>query len=556
MSLSQRYFAFLILVWGAASTVHGEDNPSIGPIAPLNEKVAWMPGDLGNPVSLEVTVMTPIGPGPFPLAVMNHGAGSVGEATTTRYHVSYSAYYFLSRGYAVALPMMRGFGESDGRIDVHGCRLEEVGLSSARDIRAVIDHITATEPAIDTTRVVMAGQSYGGWNTLAFGTLRFPRVVGLINFAGGVASPQCKDWTSQLPRSAASFGARTKTPSIWLYGDNDSIFPPSIWRAMYDRYTKAGGPAELVAYGNFMADSHNMLGFMEGLPIWTPKVDGFLARLGMPYKNIYPEYLPTEFPPPSHFATVDDIDAVPNLSTEGKTVYKTFLRATMPRVFVLSPSGFVGEFHGGADPVGRGLTSCRKRFNDCQVYAADNDVTWIPPVPVQAPPPSHFAALDDVDAVPYLNDQGKKTYRKYLQDPLPRAFVVAPSGMFGSFTGGFDPIARGLSACGQRAKGCRVYAVNNDVTWTRPTPAPPATHFAALTDERAVPYVTDGGRQGYLKFLAFGIPRAFVIAPDGAWSASRGGDDPVATAMQACEKEHQRCRLYAVDNDIVWPEAQ
>jgi len=72
-----------------------------------------------------------------------------------------------------------------------------------------------------------------------------------------------------LIAAAGYFGAHTKVPSIWFYGDNDQLFPVATWRGMYERYTKAGGHAELVAYGAFMTDSHQMLSFPEGLPIWA-----------------------------------------------------------------------------------------------------------------------------------------------------------------------------------------------------------------------------------------------------------------------------------------------
>ena len=45
-------------------------------------------------------------------------------------------------------------------------------------------------------------------------------------------------------------------------------------------------------------------------------------------------------------------------------------------------------------------------------------------LPRPAPPPSRFAALADVDAVPGLNEQGRALYRKFLAEPLPRAFLV------------------------------------------------------------------------------------------------------------------------------------
>jgi hypothetical protein len=66
-----------------------------------------------------------------------------------------------------------------------------------------------------------------------------------------------------------------------------------------------------------------------------------------------------------------------------------------------------------------------------------------------------------------------------------------------------------------------------------------------------VPYLNEKGRQGYQKFLTMKKPRVFVIAPNGAWSAS-AGKDPVASALKACGKANNECRVYAVDDEVVW----
>ncbi len=311
----------------------------------------------------------------------------------------------------------------------------------------------------------MAGQSFGGWNTLAFGTLNHPGVKGLVNFAGGMKPSDCRRPETSMAAAAGTYGARTNLRSIWFYGDNDKIFSPSTWRAMYDRYTAAGGKAELVAYGNFKQDSHNMLGSPEGLAIWVPRVDAFLDKVGLPSKPVYPEYLPAAFPPPTH-----------------------------------------------------------------------------------------YAGIDDINAIPYVKDQGRQLYQEFLTKPMPRVFVVGPSGVACIASGGYDPLRRALGVCRKQSRSCEPYAVNDYVVWVHPTPAPPPTHFASLEDRTAVPYINDEGRRNYQKFLTVRKPRAFVIAPDGAWSLSSRGDDPLVRAMETCSKTHQGCRFYAIDDDVVWTE--
>lgn len=93
---------------------------------------------------------------------------------------------------------------------------------------------------------------------------------------------------------------------------------------MHASYIAAGGVAELVAFGSFMNDSHNLLGFPEGLKIWAPRVDAFLDELGLPSAINYPEYLPVPISEPTHFAALDEVDAVPYLNDKGRERYRKF----------------------------------------------------------------------------------------------------------------------------------------------------------------------------------------------------------------------------------------
>ena len=84
-------------------------------------------------------------------------------------------------------------------------------------------------------------------------------------------------------------------------------------------------------------------------------------------------------------------------------------------------------------------------------------------------------------------------------------------------------------------------------------PVPPPTGFAPLDDEVTVPHVRETGRAGYKLYLAKQMPRAFAIAPNGAWGWAKGGDDPLRRALFNCNRSDQgECRLYSVDDQVVW----
>jgi hypothetical protein len=309
----------------------------------------------------------------------------------------------------------------------------------------------------------MAGQSFGGWNTLAFGSLGDPRVKGLVNFVGGMAISNCLQTGPVLARGAERFATTTRVPSVWFYGDNDSFFAKPVWQAMHQGYTSWGGRAELVAFGTFMKDAHALLAYPEGLKIWAPRVDRFLENIGLPAMVSNPQYLPHEFPEASGYAAIEDVAAVPYLDERGREFYKKFLERPLPRVYVISRFGYVGSFYGGFDPMGRGLKDCAARSRECQVYAVDDDVVWQRPTP--APPASDFAHVDDVAAVPFVSQSGREGYQKYLAMRRPKAFAVAPDGAWSAVSMGSDPVAMALENCGRTHQGCRLYAVDHSVVW-------------------------------------------------------------------------------------------
>ena len=89
---------------------------------------------------------------------------------------------------------------------------------------------------------------------------------------------------------------------------------------------------------------------------------------------------------------------------------------------------------------------------------------------------SGYAAIDDIDAIPYLSDRGREEYRKYLGWPTPKAFALASNGYFWSASGlkpkdpalPTDPTERALQGCERAAKmPCRLYAVNGSVVWVK-----------------------------------------------------------------------------------------
>jgi dienelactone hydrolase len=86
-------------------------------------------------------------------------------------------------------------------------------------------------------------------------------------------------------------------------------------------------------------------------------------------------------------------------------------------------------------------------------------------------------------------------------------------------------------------------------------PALPKSNFAALDDIAAVPYLSENGRSAYREYLAKLTPRAFAVAPNGAWCWAEDGENPGKRALATCQQESgQPCQLYSVDEQVVWPD--
>jgi dienelactone hydrolase len=353
--------------------------------AALNESVVMVPKKalLGS-VDLETTIYKPDGDGPFPVVVINHGKAPGDPRFQSRYRPAVAVRYFMQRGYVVVVPMRQGFSKSGGLYIDGGCNVEGNGRGQADDVKVALEYILA-QPYADKSRILIVGQSHGGWTTLAFGTRNYPGVKGLVNFAGGLRQESCAGWQGGLARAAGAYAAETQTPSLWFYGDNDSYFSPPTWQEMAARYSAAGGKNRVVAFGVFGSDSHSLFGSTKGQPIWQPEVTRFLAEINMPSQPLpaYARYGPglkTPTPPPSGFAAITEEPPLPFLSAAGKAGYKVFLGKEVPRAFAIAPAGAWGWAEGGDDPSKRALDNCNRRApGQCRLYAVDNDVTWTAP---------------------------------------------------------------------------------------------------------------------------------------------------------------------------------
>ena len=83
---------------------------------------------------------------------------------------------------------------------------------------------------------------------------------------------------------------------------------------------------------------------------------------------------------------------------------------------------------------------------------------------------------------------------------------------------------------------------------------PGASGFAAIANVAAVPSMGNSGSgvsDAYKAFLLLNKPRAFLITSDGRWGAVTDAD-ALDGLLKDCAKRAVKCRLYAVDDEVVW----
>lgn len=375
---SRRTVAWVALAWLVLGA--GVASAAETLAASMREEVIYIDKPGRGDVKLETTLFLPPGDGPFPLVIVNHGKSLGDPHFQPRARFLLPAREFLSRGYAVAVPMRQGFADSGGRYLGTGCDIEDNGKAQAVDVAATLSALSR-RPGIDASRTVVVGQSHGGLATLATGALRLKEVVGLVNFAGGLRLENCAHWQADLTSAVRDFGAETRVPSLWFYGDNDQVFDTDLWQGMFKAYSGAGGPARMVAFGIFRDNSHDMFASGAGLKIWVPEVRNFFRELGLPFDVKYRVVVAdheTPPPPPSRFAPIDDAARIPFVGKEGRAAWREYREAAPPKAFAVSPHGRWSYRYGDPAAMRVALERCAERETrePCQLYAVDDDVVW------------------------------------------------------------------------------------------------------------------------------------------------------------------------------------
>lgn len=243
------------------------------------------PATLGTH-QLEMTLMLPDGPGPFPVVVFNHGDIEIDHPSQRyrrRIREMAVSREFLRLGFAVALPARRGVGLSEG--------LYPRGFSSvdgdpgykarvhAPDIVAALKYLK-TRPEIDAARIVLAGHSAGGYSAMYLAGTQPEGVIGVIDFSGGRTDSTSSSGPGYLNRMMvdgfAEFGRQIRVPTLWVFAENDSRYSANTIRASHEAFVAAGGTARLSLSPPVSGDGHQVYHQPE---LWRGAVRDYLAEI-------------------------------------------------------------------------------------------------------------------------------------------------------------------------------------------------------------------------------------------------------------------------------------
>lgn len=264
------------------------------PIEHIHEELWAIPA----PLPMRAYLFRPLGSGPFPLVVMNHGISLSAQDRGFFPLVEFkdAARWFANRGYLVVAPIRPGYGgavvEDTERgiyqlfyADPGGCvdpNFRDPGLAIATMNEWAIDYMVRQGLALPRGAVIV-GQSGGGWGTIAFSSRNPATVRAMITFAAGRGGhmdgkPNNNCAPDKMVAVTGEFGRTSRVPMLWIYVENDSYFGPQISKRMHDAFSAAGGSAEYHLLPPFGNEGHFFIDSPDAIPIWAPLVLNFLEK--------------------------------------------------------------------------------------------------------------------------------------------------------------------------------------------------------------------------------------------------------------------------------------
>ena len=242
---------------------------------------------------LEAYLWKPAGRGPVAAVLFCHGSGGNTPDTTAGMPIVEAANrlapFFVKHGYAFLYPFRRGQGLSADQApfmqDVLRREEKEKGTEACQrlqfkllttdqldDVMAALAFLK-TVPGIDTHRIAVAGNSFGGQLTL-LAAERDSTIRAVVTFAGAAGS-----WerSAEVRDRLLTAVRKTNAAIMLIHAEND--YSTAAGRALAEELERLHKPHSLKIYpkvGLTSDDGHNML--YENIPAWEDDVFKFLDQ--------------------------------------------------------------------------------------------------------------------------------------------------------------------------------------------------------------------------------------------------------------------------------------
>ncbi|OUJ03326.1 hypothetical protein HK14_02605 [Acetobacter cibinongensis] len=329
--------------------------------------------DIEKPEGSVLGVM-PEGEGPFPVAfVEEHGASASGLAHMMWQPYSLLSAYFLSRGYAVV--HVKGvFGKEK---NLPPCAL---AARARDDIQAEVEfvqHTLSTNPKLNTNALVVAGAGQAGLTALAASSVPVQGVKAVMAFSPTSQKSICKeDLPKNFIAAAAELGKQVAIPAFYAEGLAGNLMDEKEWHSMVTAYAAHNKNVFFVDMSRTPQGLYPFLSYADGFSYWSEKADGFLKKSGLPV-TVKKVYLPPALDNPhaTPFASLDDVNALPDQRNGARAAYEGFLKKPKPRAFFLSDNGTFSA-SGQEDIVRTGQKKCEEGKRNCKLYAYNTTVVW------------------------------------------------------------------------------------------------------------------------------------------------------------------------------------
>jgi dienelactone hydrolase len=272
-----------LTAWLQAKAIPAQlGDPKVG--TALNEEVRMLQGSSGK---VEVTLYKPTGVGPFPLLIWNHGDVETGSVLLSgaRFREPLLANEFVDMGLAVAVVARPGVGKSEGTyrtgFSTGDADATYKGRVHAKELLAVLPELQQIA-WVDKSKLLLSGQSAGGFAVLTALAMNIPGLLGVIDYAGGrtdMSSVRAASHSNTVMINAfGEVGKAASAPLLMVFAENDSRYTANTIRESYQAFTQSGGKATLALYPPLAGDGH----FVHHQPtLWRDDVRKFLQSLGI-----------------------------------------------------------------------------------------------------------------------------------------------------------------------------------------------------------------------------------------------------------------------------------